>query len=307
MTPYNREATAYAYLLHADVRSYIPKVYGTAKRTVSGWGLDHIDGDNEGEYYGILMEWIEGSEQLTEANITIDLAVCLVNGLARIHEAGVLHDDTYERNILVVPGTSRGVWIDFSCSQVELVDEYLNEEMYIGGAIPIEIVGVPFLSVADQQLCERMKRDARAEVSGQRVLASMTMRQRISCITYLAWFLAEGAFSFLHQFPIYFVGSGLLVAFLYSYVGGRFARYCFRVTTVVHQVSLTAISLWKLANHDMKASQIWPGFQAVILLYCATGEVSATVLEIGEVLSHVFVNEHAEIEMDWLHGVMGGA
>src|ERR1700736_5636511 len=45
---------------------------------------------------------------------------------------------------------------------------------------------VSLFSVADQQLCERMKSDARAEVPGQRVLASMTIRQRISCITYLA-------------------------------------------------------------------------------------------------------------------------
>jgi hypothetical protein len=48
--------------------------------------------------------------------------------------------------MLVVPGTSRGVWIDFSCSQVDVdIDNSLEEEMYTGGAIPAELVGASFI------------------------------------------------------------------------------------------------------------------------------------------------------------------
>jgi predicted Ser/Thr protein kinase len=143
MSPYNREITAYAYLLHAEIEGFIPKVYGKGKRTVTGWGLDNINGDKVGEYYGILMEWIEGSEPISYANVTIDNVVSLTNGLYRIHEAGVLHDDPYPRNMLVVPGTSRGVWIDFSCSQVN-VDEFLEQEMRGGGSVPAEMVRASF-------------------------------------------------------------------------------------------------------------------------------------------------------------------
>lgn len=146
MTPYNREITAYACLLHANVRDYVHRVYGTAKHSVSGWGLKDVAGDTSGEYYGILMEWVEGSEELTEENITIDHAVCLSIGLHKIDEAGVVHDDANPRNKIIIPGTTRAVWIDFSCSQVE-VDEHLEQEMYGPGAVPVEMVGFPRVSI----------------------------------------------------------------------------------------------------------------------------------------------------------------
>ena len=124
MTPFNLETTAYAFLQDANLKDYIPKVYGQGKRTVSEWGLENIAGDKEGEYYGIIMEWIEGAERLSETNVTVGGAIALVNGLAQIHNAGVLHFDTFPRNMLVVPGTERAVWIDFSCAQSG--EEYMS-------------------------------------------------------------------------------------------------------------------------------------------------------------------------------------
>lgn len=139
MTPFNLETTAYAILEAAGIEEYIPYVHGWAKRSPVGWGLSSIDGDAEGEYYGILMEWLEGAEQLSIKNVTIDNAITLTNGLSKIHEAGILHFDTFERNMLVIPGTIRGIWIDFSCAQVGN-ERYHEQEMYSGGAIPIELV-----------------------------------------------------------------------------------------------------------------------------------------------------------------------
>ena len=142
MTPYNLESTAYAFLEHAGVDYYIPEVYGVGKRTHSGWGIENDLSENE--YYGILMEWLEGAERLNSQNVTFDHAITLVRGLSKIHDAGVLHFDTFERNILVIPGSKRAVWIDFSCAQTEhLMELSFPQETYMGGGLPLYHVSTP--------------------------------------------------------------------------------------------------------------------------------------------------------------------
>ena len=145
MTPYNLETTAYAFLKHAEVEYYIPEVYGVGKRTRSGWGID-MD-TSKTECYGILMEWLEGAEQMNSQNITIDHAITLTRGLSKIHDAGVLHFDAFKRNMLVIPGSRRAVWIDFSCAQTELILDFsFRDETYINGAVPIEYVMTSYLT-----------------------------------------------------------------------------------------------------------------------------------------------------------------
>jgi hypothetical protein len=133
------ETTAYAYLQHSGLQYYVPTIYGWGVRTVSDWGLERIDGDEEGEYYGILMEWIAGAEQLSETNVTIGNTINLVHGLTKIHYAGILHFDTFPRNMLVVPGTERGVWVDFSCAQLG-AEEHHDDELNAGGGIAVRYV-----------------------------------------------------------------------------------------------------------------------------------------------------------------------
>jgi len=117
-TPYILETAAYAYLRTARVEEFIPKFYGYDLRTPSQWGLDRIMGEEDGEFYGIVVEWIEGGEQLSERNITLELVVNFICGLIKIHNAGVFHNDPSEQNMLVVPSTKRSVWIDFSCALI---------------------------------------------------------------------------------------------------------------------------------------------------------------------------------------------
>jgi serine/threonine protein kinase len=74
------------------------------------------------------MEWIEDAEPLSAANATIHNTSILLAGLSKIHSSGVLHNDTFLRNSLIVPGTRKAVWIDFSCA-------HLNEE----SNIPVEM------------------------------------------------------------------------------------------------------------------------------------------------------------------------
>ena len=137
---YDTEAAAYEYLLHNEVEFWIPDIIGTAQRNVSGWGLDNLDGDREGNYYGLLMEWIEGGERLTPENVRADHIVSFVRGLVRIHEAGVLHNDTWARNMLVVPGSNRAVWIDFGSATLDPTEEQMKQEMELGATHPITMV-----------------------------------------------------------------------------------------------------------------------------------------------------------------------
>lgn len=147
MTPYNLETTAYEYLRHAGVTYHIPRVFGCGVRTVSEWGLEEIEGDRTGLYYGILMEWLDKAEQVSETNLTVDQAVCLIIGMSKIHEAGVLHNDAYPNNAVVIPGTTRGVWLDFSCAKLG-AEDYHKNEMTVAGKFPIQLVN----SAADLQI-----------------------------------------------------------------------------------------------------------------------------------------------------------
>jgi hypothetical protein len=160
-----------------------------------------------------------------------------------------------------------------------------------------------------------MKNEERAEQYGRRVFPSMTLNRRISTMAYFVWLVGEGLYSSVHQARLkgsgvsgmeisimYWVGSGLLVAFLHSYVGGTFAIYSFQLATLVHQTSLIALSIWKLANLNVDHDQIWLGFRSALLWYCATGEASVAALQIGEVLSQTLVEDKAsdnELDISW--------
>jgi hypothetical protein len=124
MTPFNLELQAYERLLELDgIQRYIPKVFGYGQRTLSEWGFDRSPTD-EDIYYAIVMEWIENAEQISAANVTVGNACKLLAGLSKIHQAGVLHNDVFRRNTMVIPGTNKAIWLDFSCA-------HLNEEAYL--------------------------------------------------------------------------------------------------------------------------------------------------------------------------------
>jgi serine/threonine protein kinase len=140
MVPHDLEIKAYEWLAHNGVYHWIPEVFGTAVRTPAQWGLDNVDGDEESEYHGILMEWIEGGEWLAEDNLSVDHVVSFIRGLVRIHDAGVVHCDAENQNMLVVPGSNRAVWIDFSCAQVDATDDEKANEMKYAARHPVLMV-----------------------------------------------------------------------------------------------------------------------------------------------------------------------
>jgi uncharacterized protein (DUF486 family) len=67
-------------------------------------------------------------EHLSEKNFTIAQAASW--GMA------------WPRNMLVVPGTKRGVWVDFSCAQIG--EERHHYEMFSGGGTAVEHVNLSF-------------------------------------------------------------------------------------------------------------------------------------------------------------------
>jgi hypothetical protein len=125
MTPFNLERTAYEHIQAARIDGYIPEVFGYDYRTLPNWGLPFGTEDDQ-LYYAIVMEWVEGAEQVSPDNISVPSACMLLNGLGKIHGAGVLHNDTFKRNLMVVPDKDRGVWTDFSCA-------HMGEETHFGG------------------------------------------------------------------------------------------------------------------------------------------------------------------------------
>ena len=136
LTPFNLERTAYEHLLDANIVGYIPHVYGYGYRTLPEWGFPSTEEDM---YYGLVMEWLDKAERISAENIRLDSAAMLLEGLADIHKAGILHNDLYRRNIIVIPGENRGVWIDFSCAHTN--EKYAHrQEMNIATGMILDMV-----------------------------------------------------------------------------------------------------------------------------------------------------------------------
>lgn len=119
---FERERDAYTLLSHHGVKRCIPEVY-----FVCEWPRWKFDGNQPDNYstvnknetlYGLFMDYFEDCQEIDLKRGTLRLAEVLGKTLTIIHEAGVIHNDLAERNILLVreSGKVRIVWIDFSCA-----------------------------------------------------------------------------------------------------------------------------------------------------------------------------------------------
>ena len=127
----------------------------------------------------------------------------------------------------------------------------------------------------------------------------MPLYRRVCAISNVAWLFVEGLHAVFYQFSfprvvnsgmygmeyptIYFIGSGLLLVVLHSYVGGQVARYGIRLTTVVYQLGLIALSAWKYAISAGEA-KLWNEFRAAVLYGSVTGAIAGFIQEIAEEL-----------------------
>ena len=294
-SPYLLETTAYAYLRQAGVESFVPEFFGWALRTQSDWGLPCVPDEGEGQYYGILIEWVEGAEPLSEKNINSGLAVNFIRGLNRIHSAGVLHNDTFIRNMLVVPSTKRSVWIDFSCAKIGMDEDYQDQEMWGAAGTVVRMVSDHILSDAKFKLVNRTAEEARSEVFKTYSLLSMSLFRRVCTLIYVSWLFIEGLVAAFcksitpSQAPavttdgmkistMYFLSAGLLLVILH-YISRPIPRFYFRLITFTHQIIFGAISLWTYATAE-PGHRASSGFRLVLLSFCALGETFTFTVKI---------------------------
>ena len=121
---YEHERDAYTLMLHRGVRCCIPGIYFAQE--CPRWKFDGLQpdtyavGQRDEILYGLFMEYFEDCQEIVLRRGTLRLAEILAQTLEIIHEAGVIHNDIAERNILLVreAGKVRVVWIDFSCAWV---------------------------------------------------------------------------------------------------------------------------------------------------------------------------------------------
>ena len=130
---YEREALAYALLIHRRVERCIPRVYWKGSFPMSRWNGDHSSGkhsDQEEIRHGLIMEYFDDFREIDFSRIDLPTADAVGRALIRIHEARVMHGDMAERNILLVrqSGVIRPVWIDFTCAWINVFPETLERE-----------------------------------------------------------------------------------------------------------------------------------------------------------------------------------
>jgi predicted Ser/Thr protein kinase len=129
---YLDEVNAYRYFqFHGLIdEGIVPRILGVDK-----WGVKQFKKTMRGaeREYGldfpvrvILMEFVDG-EQLGVDNVTVEIAMKALNGIRRIHWAGVEHGDIAERNVMVASGGRRVVWIDFSSASCRV--DHLEREI----------------------------------------------------------------------------------------------------------------------------------------------------------------------------------
>ncbi|KAJ0413121.1 hypothetical protein BJY00DRAFT_306542 [Aspergillus carlsbadensis] len=101
-------------------RAVIPKFHGSIEDLDPNLHQPHLDMFLQDEYApkAILLEYIADMEAIHWTNYTAAKRDNFIRGLEEIHAAGVIHDDVYPRNLMVVKGDAeRAIWIDFDRAQ----------------------------------------------------------------------------------------------------------------------------------------------------------------------------------------------
>lgn len=75
----------------------------------------------------ILIEYIPDIHEIDLSNYSISCAAKLRAILERIHNAGIIYDNTYPRNMMIQNHTDRILWIDFDRAQIFLENEAVPE------------------------------------------------------------------------------------------------------------------------------------------------------------------------------------
>lgn len=120
LSRYRCESQAYQRLQAHGVCSQgrVPKFYGTIEDLdpgLFGSQLAAFENDKQ-KPSAILLEYLPEAEPLTKNNIREGFVQLGLDGLEKIHAAGVIHNDPYPDNVVV--SEDRLVWIDFDTAIV---------------------------------------------------------------------------------------------------------------------------------------------------------------------------------------------
>ena len=112
-------------------RGLVPQYYGHIDRLDPASFRPHLDhfADDMLNPRAILLEYLQGTEELNCVNFSDDRFQTAIHGLGEIHGALVHHHDVYPKNILIVhEPIERVVWIDFDVAMTFLVKESMGSQ-----------------------------------------------------------------------------------------------------------------------------------------------------------------------------------
>ncbi|PWY76045.1 hypothetical protein BO94DRAFT_549357 [Aspergillus sclerotioniger CBS 115572] len=113
------ESTAFMRLQERGLcnRGYVPEFYGLIEHIKPADHLPYLKdflGDNPN---AILLEYVPDIRPISLAKFSRERSYKLRSILSEIHDAGIIHGDTYPRNIMVQESSDRVLWVDFDRAQ----------------------------------------------------------------------------------------------------------------------------------------------------------------------------------------------
>ena len=117
---YRCELQAYRSLqAHNVCGKGVPQFYGTLESLDPSAFKQDLEDFSDDKYLPCaILEWLPDARPLSGLKWSPQVVEPLFTALDHIHQAGVIHNDSYPKNILVVPEQQRQriVWIDFDVS-----------------------------------------------------------------------------------------------------------------------------------------------------------------------------------------------
>ena len=216
-------------------------------------------GQEDGEFYGIVLEWIDGAET-RRADVTLDVRCKFIRGLIRIHNAGVYHNDPFERNMLIIPGIKEKCLDRLLLCIDRLLKTIMSRNRGFAGARNWNS-NMHCYQFADLKLMDRSKEEGRAEVYIKiRCVNNATITPRLLFdLLGMALHRRPNQYALsVHQIP--FIGVSSIRPGTFDHVFHHrwvdicsvahlhwtsAARHVFRATLLIHQITVAALSLWR--------------------------------------------------------------
>ncbi|EFR03068.1 serine/threonine protein kinase [Nannizzia gypsea CBS 118893] len=126
------EIRAYCRLKRSGVcdGGYVPQFYGYTLSLNPNSFAPHLDGfrRDTGLPSAVLMEYLPNPLLMNSVTYSKERMAAAVKGIQQIHSALVDHNDSYPKNIMIVPGSpERVIWIDFDIAITYPDESYLTD------------------------------------------------------------------------------------------------------------------------------------------------------------------------------------